>query len=183
MPMPALPQGVCHNLLAPHPDGRGTLVELFRHSFPGAFEVAQWNGVTSSAGVMRGVHVHLVHWDYLIVLSGRALVGLRDLREGSPTSGESALVEMRGDAPASLTIPPGVAHGFLFPEASLHVYGVSHVWNQDDELGCHWRDPELRIPWPVAEATVSPRDAALPPLAFLLRTIAGSGSSPVAARP
>src|ERR1700716_515657 len=115
-PHPALPQGVHHTALTPHPDDRGSLVELFRESFPGGFRAVQWNAVTSRAGVLRGVHVHLVHSDYLCVLAGRAVVGLCDLREESPTHHAAAVVELSAAAPSALTIPPGGAHGFYFPE-------------------------------------------------------------------
>ena len=59
----------------------------------------QWNAVWSEAGVLRGVHVHIRHDDYLTVPVGRASVGLRDLRRGSPTEGLSALVELSARAP------------------------------------------------------------------------------------
>jgi dTDP-4-dehydrorhamnose 3,5-epimerase len=163
-----LPDGVHLNSLTVHPDFRGSLVELFRESFPGAFRAVQWNLTRSAAGVLRGVHVHRVHRDYLIAVTGCIEVGLRDLRAGSPTEGATALLELRGDAPAALSIPPGVAHGFHFPEPSVHLYGVSHVWDADDELGCRWSDPDLEIGWPFDDATISPRDAALPPLRELL---------------
>ena len=103
----------------------------------------QWNAVRSEVGVLRGVHVHVRHRDYLTLPYGRAVVGLRDLRQGSRTEGLSVFVELSGDEPASLVIPCGVAHGFYFHEPSLHVYAVTEYWNPDDELGCHWADPEL----------------------------------------
>ena len=58
------------------------------------------------------------------------------------------IVELDGERPAALAIPHGVAHGFYFHEPSLHVYAVSAYWDPEDELGCHWADPDLEIPWP-----------------------------------
>ena len=52
----------------------------------------------------------------------------------------------------------GVAHGFYFYEPSLHVYAVTEYWDPNDELSCHWADPDLGIPWPVQSAKVSQRD-------------------------
>ena len=109
----------------------------------------QWNAVWSEAGVLRGVHVHVRHDDYLTVPVGRASVGLRDLRRGSPTEGLTALVELGREQPGALVIPHGVAHGFYFHEPSLHVYAVSEYWDPADELACNWADPELGIEWPV----------------------------------
>ena len=128
----------------------------------------QWNVVRSRPHVMRGVHVHVRHDDYLILLRGHASIGLRDLREGSPTCGAVGVVELRGDAPAALTIPPGVAHGFYFHDEAMHVYSVSEYWDMSDELGCLWSDPALGIPWALGDVVVSPRDATARPLEQLL---------------
>lgn len=107
-------------------------------------------------------------------MSGRATVGLRDLRANTPTPGATACVELAADRPAAISIPHGVAHGFYIHQSSLHVYAVSQYWDPSDELGCRWDDPALEIPWPQAHAHVSPRDAALPPLAQLQLQLAAS---------
>jgi dTDP-4-dehydrorhamnose 3,5-epimerase len=167
-----LPEGVRVTPLEPHPDERGTFTELHRISWGVGVEPVQWNAVRSHAGVLRGVHVHPRHDDYLTVVGGRATVALRDLRPDSPTAGVATCVELRGDAAAAITIPHGVAHGFLFHEPSLHIYAVSHYWDPADELGCRWDDPALEIAWPEAEPLISPRDAALPSLAELEDSLA-----------
>jgi dTDP-4-dehydrorhamnose 3,5-epimerase len=169
-----LPDGVSLRRLTPHRDDRGVFTELFRGEWEVGLEPVQWNAVTTKANVLRGVHVHPVHDDYLVVHGGRASVGLRDLRTGSPTAGAAAVVAVDGDAPVAITIPHGVAHGFWFHAPSLHIYAVSHVWDQADELGCHWGDPALELPWPAGDPQLSPRDAALPPLAALLERLAGA---------
>jgi dTDP-4-dehydrorhamnose 3,5-epimerase len=167
----ALPAGTVLHSLEVHVDDRGTFTELYRHEWPTGVEPIQWNAVRSESGVLRGVHVHLRHDDYLTVPTGRAAVGLRDLRRGSPTEGLSALVELGGDEQAALVIPHGVAHGFYFLEPSLHVYAVTEYWDPSDELACHWTDPGLEIPWPVQSARVSERDATNQSLADLLRQL------------
>jgi dTDP-4-dehydrorhamnose 3,5-epimerase len=162
-----LPAGVRLRELAPHGDERGVFTELFRDSWQLEVAPVQWNVVRSDANVLRGVHVHNRHADYLTLVGGRATIGLSDLREGSPSEGLGTTVELVADAPAALVIPPGVAHGFYFPEPSIHVYAVSHEWDPSDELGCRWDDPELRIAWPCDEPLVSPRDDALGTLSDL----------------
>jgi dTDP-4-dehydrorhamnose 3,5-epimerase len=154
--------------LAPHGDARGSLTELFRKEWNTAEEMVQWNVVHSNAGVLRGVHVHHTHDDYLTAISGRVIVGLADLRIESDSYGVTACVELDASRPRAIAIPHGVAHGFFFPEPAIHVYGVSHYWNLDDELGCRWDDPELAIPWPQTTADISDRDAALPSTAELV---------------
>jgi dTDP-4-dehydrorhamnose 3,5-epimerase len=163
-----LPAGASLHRLRPHVDDRGSFTELYRAEWGTGVTPIQWNAVRSEAGVLRGVHVHIRHDDYLTVPIGRAVVGLHDLRRGSPTEGMNALVELGGAQAAALVIPHGVAHGFYFLEPSLHVYAVSEYWDPSDELGCRWDDPELQIPWPVRSARVSERDAAAQPLRALL---------------
>lgn len=163
-----LPHDLLLTPLEPHGDDRGTFLELFRADWATGVEPVQWNAVHSAAGVLRGVHVHPRHDDYLTVVRGRATVGLRDLRDGSPTAGAAARVERDAARPCAISIPHGVAHGFYFHQPSTHVYAVSHYWDTADELGCRWDDPALEIPWPQGTAQLSPRDETLPPLAGAL---------------
>jgi dTDP-4-dehydrorhamnose 3,5-epimerase len=116
--------------------------------------------------------VHIRHGDYLLMVEGQATIGLRDLRPGSPTENAVGVVDLKASEPAAIVIPPGVAHGFLFHAPSIHVYAVTHYWDPADEIGCHWADPALGIPWPIAPGSagdirVSSRDAALRPLSDL----------------
>jgi dTDP-4-dehydrorhamnose 3,5-epimerase len=166
----SLPQGVSLQTLQTHHDERGSLTELFRASWVAGIDVVQWNYSESKARVLRGVHVHVKHADYLILLRGRGTIGLRDLRSGSPTESMTALVEMQGTKLHALTIPPGIAHGFYFHEPSAHLYAVSEYWDQRDELGCYWADPELEINWPDVAPFISGRDAALPSLRELIES-------------
>jgi len=162
-----LPEGVLLRPLTPHPDERGVFTELFRDSWELEIRPAQWNAVRSAENVLRGVHAHWHHADYLTVVAGRASIGLYDLREGSTTEGMAATVELREEHAAGLVVPPGVAHGFYFHQPSLHVYAVDHEWDPEDELGCRWDEPELGIDWPCERPSLSPRDAALGSLSEL----------------
>lgn len=151
--------GVLVQPLSTHSDARGSFTELFRLEWAGAPTVVQWNVVTSKEGVLRGVHVHARHTDYLAVVSGHARVFLRDLRDDSPTLRTSRRTDLRSLADGALVIPPGVAHAFTFLAPSVHVYGVSHYWDTADELACHWADPELEFDWPFGSPLLSARDA------------------------
>lgn len=155
-----LPEGVVLHTLALHADVRGSLVECFRASWPSRVQPVQWNIVRSGAGVLRGFHVHVTHGDYLLMAEGRMLLGLKDIRTDSATAGRNAFLELNADAPVAVSIPPGVAHGFLFPERAIHVYAVSEYWSEEDELGCRWNDPGIGLDWPIQKPTLSPRDEA-----------------------
>jgi len=165
--------GVQLRPLETHGDDRGSVTELFRAGWRDESYV-QWNYVRSDAEVLRGVHGHFRHSDYLVLLEGAALIGLRDLRQGSASEGNVAVVEMTAEKLQTLTIPPGVAHGFYFSRPSSLVYGVTHYWDKGDELGCRWDDPNLGIPWPMKSAQVSPRDAVLPAFPVFLQQMQAS---------
>ena len=167
----ALPDGVELRPLIAHRDDRGWVAEYFRDEWPTGIAPVQWAVTVTGAGVMRGVHVHIRHDDYFVLLQGGAIVGLHDLRPGSPTRGRAAMLELRGEEPTAVIIPPGVGHGFLFLTPSIYVVGTSHCYDPTDELGCHWRDPDLGFTWPAASAQLSARDAALPSLDEVARQI------------
>lgn len=154
--------------LTAHPDERGQFVEVFRDEWPLEVRPVQWNAVRSRAGVLRGVHVHVTHHDYLTVLAGTLVLGLHDLRPDSPTTGRSALLTIDADAPRAVAIPPGVCHGFWFPVPSVHLYGVDSYWNVADELGCRYDDPALGLDWGLDGAPLlSERDQGAPDLATM----------------
>jgi dTDP-4-dehydrorhamnose 3,5-epimerase len=167
-----LPRGVGITRLETHADGRGALTEVFRSTWDTGIEPVQWNVTVSARGVLRGVHVHLEHTDYIAVIDGRADVGLYDARPGSPTEGSASLVALRADEMEGLIIPPGVFHGLYFHERSIFLYGLSHGWEPADDLACRWDDPGMGIPWRVDSPIVSERDAEAPSLRTLLVEIA-----------
>jgi hypothetical protein len=109
--------------------------------------------------VLRGVHVHRLHTDYLVVLAGAMLLALHDIRPSSPSHGRSVLLPLDGTAPKAVVIPPGVAHGFYFVESALHIYGVDEYWDGSDEIGCRFDSPEMNLPWPNLAPSLSERDA------------------------
>ena len=146
--------------LTPHSDARGTFVELYRAEWDTGPAPIQWNAALSHAGVLRGVHVHRGHSDYLTVVSGTLVLGLHDLRPEDPAERASLWLTLTGTEPLGVGIPPGVCHGFWFPEPTVHVYGVSSYWDVGDELGCRFDDPDLGLTWPERAPVLSARDEA-----------------------
>lgn len=158
--------GVQQIPLDPHPDSRGVFTELFRLSWGIPVVPVQWNAVRSQANVLRGLHCHHIHSDYLTLVDGRASVCLHDLREGAST--EPVFVQLDALLPSALVIPVGVAHGFYFHQPSIHIYAVSHNWNTEDELGCHWDEVGN---WPCTNPLLSDRDKELGSLAQLTEDV------------
>jgi dTDP-4-dehydrorhamnose 3,5-epimerase len=158
----------------PHfPDDRGSLTELCRNSWIEGKAPVQWNCVRSKAKVMRGLHIHLHYHEYYAVVSGSLMVGFEDIREGSPTYGLTGLFTVRATDNLAVASPPGVLHGLYFPEESILLAGAGRYYNLENELGCHWKDPAVSIPWPFQDAILSERDAAHPRLEKVLPRVPG----------
>jgi dTDP-4-dehydrorhamnose 3,5-epimerase len=171
--------GVTWGAVERHADERGSFRELWRRSrIPEPF--VQVNLSTSAPGVLRGLHLHRRQVDHWVVATGRALVALVDARPLLDGSGATALVETRELATdGSVTIPPGVAHGFLALEPLELLYLVSNEYDGSDEHGFAWDDPAVAVPWPQVSATpegrpiLSDRDRSNPPLAELVARLRG----------
>jgi dTDP-4-dehydrorhamnose 3,5-epimerase len=164
--------GVVVRELTPIDDERGSFAETYRREWlpAGSREMVQANLSRSTAGVLRGMHYHRAQSDYWVVVEGTAFVGLLDLRAGSPTQGARQELEMDGQRPTGLFIPPGVAHGFFARSDLVLLYLVDATYHasQPDEHGIAWDDPELGIGWPGPTPRVSDRDRGNPSLAEAL---------------
>jgi dTDP-4-dehydrorhamnose 3,5-epimerase len=156
--VPTLPPGARLIDLTPHADVRGDFTELFRESWDAGQRPVQWNMVRSRANVLRGIHVHPDHEDYLVVLSGRMQLWLHDVRPASPACGKTIEIALDGTQPRAVVVPTGVAHGFYFPVESIHAYALSTYWDVRQDIGCHWTVPEIGMQAP-ANALLSERDA------------------------
>lgn len=157
-----LPEGVLVRPLIRHSDSRGDLAELYRADWTPSAPFLQWNLVRSAGGVVRGVHVHPQHCDYLLVLSGTMLLGLHDFRPEDPAKRRSAMLTLSGEDPRAVYIPAGICHGFWFEGPTTYVYGLSTGWDPAEELGCRYDDPALGLDWPVTAPVLSAKDAVPP---------------------
>lgn len=169
-----------------HGDQRGSFREVWRDSqFPqltadltggqGA-RFSQANVSTSDGGVLRGLHYHRRQLDHWIVLEGRAFVALVDIRPALRAT--PPIVETREvDPDTTVTIPAGVAHGFLALSPLTLLYLVTNEYDGSDELGFAWNDPWVGVPWPARIPTpdgrpiLSGRDQRNPPLAELIASL------------
>ena len=182
----ALP-GVRWGKVTRHGDSRGAFREVWRESqfpdlgpeltgVPGA-RFRQANVSTSSAGVLRGLHYHRRQLDHWIVLDGRAYVALVDIR---PTAdgGDPAVEARELEADGTVSIPAGVAHGFLALTDLVLMYVVTNEYDGTDELGFAWDDPWAGVRWPAVRGTadgrpiLSERDERNPPLRELIASLA-----------
>src|SRR3990167_3259009 len=165
--------GVILKKLVCHQDSRGVFTELHRNEWwPDNQEIPiQWNFVTSHANVLRGMHVHIKHMDYLSCAQGKMIIYLCDLRKKSPNFRSIIEVTLSSAQMSVLIIPPLFAHAFYFKEAGCHVYGVSQYFSSDDELGCIYSDTDLNLALPTDNPILSERDKKAGSLRQLLEII------------
>jgi dTDP-4-dehydrorhamnose 3,5-epimerase len=126
---------------------------------------------SARAGTLRGLHFQRpphAQAKLIMVLRGRILDVVVDVRRGSATYGRHASVEISADAGQQVYVPVGFAHGFLtLTDDVLVMYKVSDYYAPDCDGGIRWDDSDLAIPWPMRATglVVSEKDSRLPRLA------------------
>lgn len=153
-----LPAGVRLMRLKTHPDKRGELTEIFRNQWHDSPLPVQWAACRTGANVLRGMHAHAHHWDYLCAVAGQVFVGLHDLRPEEPAARRSAMLRLDSRHLQMLVIPPGVAHGFYSPADAMILVGSSGYYDPSDHHRCRWNSPELALQWPCSAPELSALD-------------------------
>ncbi len=132
--------------------------------------LVQENQSRSRRRTIRGLHVRadLTEAKFVRVTRGAAFDVVVDLRPASPTYLAWRSFVLRDDEPLHLRIPPGCAHGFQALSAWVDVYyGVDVAYDPSLDVTLAWNDPDLALPWPLADPVLSDRDRAAPALATL----------------
>jgi len=162
-------------LITPHvfADERGFFLETWQahlYKAAGLPDFFQDNHSHSKQGTLRGLHftVKKPQAQLVYVTSGEIFDVVVDLRNDSPSFGQWSANILSDDNHKQIFIPAGFAHGFLVTRGNADVhYKVTEFYDQDDEGGLNWADPEVAIEWPHDITQISPRDAAFPLLASL----------------
>lgn len=153
-------------------DRRGSFMETYQATafrdlgIEAAF-VQDNQSVSAKPGTVRGLHFQLPpspQAKLVRVLRGAIFDVAVDLRAGSPTYGRWSAVTLTAPGAEQLFVPRGFAHGFCTLEPDTEVaYKVDAEYAPHCDTGLLWNDPDLGIPWPVAEgkAIVAERDTKL----------------------
>lgn len=158
-----------------HRDGRGIFSELWSssaYSDAGIIDrfVQDNYSFSQMAGTVRGLHMQLAPYGQgklVQVIRGAIWDVVVDIRPDSSTFGMFEAVELSASNWLQLWIPSTLLHGYCTLEDETEVlYKVTATYHPTSELGVHWKDPTLAIPWPVDrdEAHLSERDTRLPTL-------------------
>ena len=122
-------------------------------------------------GTVRGLHMQMPPFAETKIVRctrGAAFDVIVDLRAGSQTYRRWHGEELTAENRVMIYVPKGFAHGFqTLSDATELDYEITPEYRPDAARGIRFDDPALAIPWPLANPLLSPRDAALPPLATM----------------
>lgn len=135
--------------LVTHADDRGYFQEIFREDDPFFTRFGQSSYSITYPGIIKAWHWHQQQDDIWYILGGMAQVGLHDLREDSPTRGQTDVFYLGEHNRQALFIPHGVAHGYrvLGVQPVALVYYTTYTYNPADELRIPWDDPRIGFDW------------------------------------
>jgi dTDP-4-dehydrorhamnose 3,5-epimerase len=154
-----------------HGDDRGFFMETYRadafreHGIPDSF--VQDNHSRSARGVLRGLHYQEPQPQGKLVrcTHGELFDVAVDIRRGSPKFGHYFGILLTESNKKMLWVPPGFAHGFCaLTETADLVYKVTELYRPEYDRCILWNDPDIGIPWPIEEPTLSAKDVTAPRL-------------------
>lgn len=134
-----------------HPDDRGFFMEILRNDEGLLKRFGQASMSKSYPDVIKAFHYHERQDDIWFFPVGNAQVVLYDLREGSPTKGETNVFYLGEDNPQIVVIPVGVAHGYRVlgnvPACIVYFTTESYDPKNPDEKRIDWDDPQIGFDW------------------------------------
>ena len=153
-------------------DDRGYFYESYNYNTFTAAGISnvfvQDNESKSTYGVLRGLHYQLGEFaqaKLVRVAEGVVLDVAVDIREGSPTYGQSFTITLSADNKKQLFIPRGFAHGFaVLSETATFCYKCDNFYNKESEGGIRYNDPTFNVDWqlPESKTILSEKDQILP---------------------
>ena len=104
-------EGLAIKKVVGHQDHEGFFGELVKFGEETFHEIKQTSYSETRPGVIKAFHYH-PYWEIWCVVKGRAKIVVADIREGSPTRGNTEVIETGEGDMKVIAIPPGVAHGY-----------------------------------------------------------------------
>jgi len=159
-------------------DDRGHFLETFRQDkleevLGHKVDFIQDNESKSTKGVLRGLHFQLPPFaqsKLVRVIEGYVLSVAADIRQGSPTFGQSVIAELSAENKHQLFVPRGFAHGFVvLSETAIFAYKVDNYYSPECDRGLAFDDASLNIDWqlPKEQLKLSQKDQKQPSLVNL----------------
>ena len=147
-------------------DERGFFLETFqavRYEQEAGIDLpfVQDNHSRSAKGVLRGLHFQKTkpQGKLVRVVRGEVYDVAVDIRKRSATFGEWEGVILSEENKKQFWVPPGFAHGFVvLSDTADFEYKCTDYYDPSDEGSILWSDPDLDIPWPIANPVLSAKD-------------------------
>ena len=155
-------------------DDRGTFMESYNQNefatIGMKMQFVQDNLVTSTKGVLRGMHFQHPHPQGKLIraIKGKIYDVAVDLRKDSPTFLKYEGVILSEDDRKMLYVPEGFAHGYLcLTDDVIVAYKVTEFYHPECDKGIKWDDEQIAIDWPMEEygidqTMISEKDKNLP---------------------
>lgn len=132
-------------------DNGGFLMEVLRNDENLLKKFGQTTFTVTNPGTIKAFHYHKLQDDLWFIAAGKAMVVLHDLREDSPTKGQTDVIPAGTDDYKLIVIPVGVAHGYkvLGDEPVLLLYHTTESYNATtpDEIRFPYDDPSIGFDW------------------------------------
>ncbi|MFH0853316.1 MAG: dTDP-4-dehydrorhamnose 3,5-epimerase family protein [bacterium] len=129
----------------------GFLMEILRDDEDLLNHFGQSTFTVAYTGTIKAFHYHEKQDDLWFVATGKAVIVLHDLREDSPTKGETQVIYAGADDYKLIAIPIGVAHGYkvLSEEPVLLFYHTTKSYDikNPDEKRLAYNDPKIGFNW------------------------------------
>lgn len=132
-------------------DQPGFLMEVLRNDEQLLKQFGQSTFSVTYANTIKAFHWHKKQDDLWFMATGKALIVLYDLRDTSPTKGETQTILAGAGDYKLIVIPSGVAHGFkvISQEPVLLFYHTTEPYNSKnpDEERIPYNDPRINFDW------------------------------------
>lgn len=159
--------GACTIELEKRGDERGFFARVFcEKEFAEAGLITRFvqvnNSTSADRGTLRGMHYQLSPKSETKVVRcvrGSLFDVVLDLRQESPTFGQSFGAELSAENRMMMYVPKGCAHGFLtLTDDSEVIYLVDEFYSPESERIVRFDDPKFRIEWPEEVRVISDKD-------------------------
>lgn len=136
-----------------HCDDRGFFTEVLKFGEETYHPVKQTMYSETLPGIIKAFHWHKRKWDIWFIVKGMAQVVLYDLREDSPTKGETQVIYAGEKNFLLIAIPPYVAHGYrVLSQSPLGIFyhtTESYNPNDPDEERIPLDSPQIGFDWDI----------------------------------
>jgi dTDP-4-dehydrorhamnose 3,5-epimerase len=148
-------------------DDRGFFARVFCENEFGQHQLVRHfcqlnNSLSAQKGTLRGMHYQLApraETKVVRCIRGALYDMILDLRDGSPTFGQSFGAELSAENRRMMYVPKGFAHGFLtLLDDTEAFYFVDEFYSPERERCIRYNDPKFDLNWPAAPAVVSDKD-------------------------